>query len=186
MAKCAFCGSTILMGGVQAGGLRFCNKKCHRNAAILSGAKQVPADLVDKKLQEIWNGVCPKCLGAGPVDVHRTHEVWSALVLTRWSTHQQISCRSCATKRQLSGSAFSLFAGWWGFPWGLVMTPVQITRNIMAMSSGPDKSRPSEDLRKLVLVELGAQYLAAVRQKAPATPVTGSTATPPPLPPPPG
>ena len=176
----AYCGSTIIMGGVTAGGQRFCNNKCHRSAYILSAAKQAPPEVVEKQLQEVWNGVCPKCLGAGPVDVHRVYEVWSALVLTRWSTKQLVSCRSCATKRQLGGAAFSLFAGWWGFPWGLILTPVQITRNIVAMSGGPNKTRPSEDLKKLVMVNIGGQYLAAAQQK-PAVPA--STATPPPLPP---
>jgi hypothetical protein len=169
MAKCAYCGSTIIMGGVTAGGQRFCNNKCHRNAYVLTAARQVPPELVEQKLQEVWGGVCPKCLGAGPVDVHSVHEVWSALVLTRWTTNQQVSCRSCATKRQVGGACFSLFLGWWGFPWGLVMTPVQIARDISAISGGPDKSRPSEALRKLILVNLGAQYIAAAQQKAAAT-----------------
>jgi len=62
--------------------------------------------------------------------------------------------------------AFSLFFGWWGFPWGLVLTPVQITRNLIGMSRGPDSPRPSEDLRKMVLVNLGAQMAAS--QKAAA------------------
>jgi hypothetical protein len=88
------------------------------------------------------------------------------LVLTRWTTKAQVSCRSCATKRQLGGAAFSLGFGWWGFPWGLFLTPVQITRNVIGMSRGPDSARPSDDLRKLVLVNLGTQMLA--RQQATA------------------
>jgi hypothetical protein len=63
---------------------------------------------------------------------------------------------------------FSLFCGWWGFPWGLILTPVQITRNIVGMCGGPDSSRPSADLQKLVQVNLGEQLIAMSRQNASA------------------
>lgn len=174
MAKCGYCGSSIIMGGVSAGGQRFCNKKCHQNAYVLSVTKNVPADVLDRQVEEVWRGNCPKCRSLGPVDLHHVHEVWSILVLTRWTTKAQVSCRSCAVKRQLGGTAFSFFFGWWGFPWGLILTPVQITRNIIGMCGGPDSSRPSDDLKRMVLVNLGLKM--AAQQKAAAK-------TPPPLPP---
>jgi hypothetical protein len=152
------------MGGVRAGDQRFCNNKCHQNAYILSVTKNVPPAVLDRKVEEVWRGNCPKCRQLGPIDVHKVHEVWSALILTRWTTKVQVSCHSCAIKRQLGGVVFSLFFGWWGFPWGLILTPVQITRNIVGMSRGPDSARPSKDLRKLVLVNLGTQMMAG--QKA--------------------
>jgi len=173
MAKCGYCGSTIIMGGARSGGQVFCNSKCQGNAYILSVTKNVPTDLLERRVEEVWRGNCPKCRGLGPIDVHKVHEVWSAVVLTRWTTKAQISCHSCAVKRQLGGVAFSLFFGWWGIPWGLVLTPVQITRNIIGMSRGPDRSRASDNLRKMVLVNLGTQMMAS--QKAAAT-------QPPPLP----
>lgn len=173
MATCAYCGSTIIMGGVQAGGLRYCNNKCHQSAYILAASQHIPPDVIERELNRLWRGNCPKCQGAGPVDVHRVYEVWSAAVLTRWTTKQQLSCRSCATKRQLGGTAFSLVLGWWGFPWGLILTPVQVTRNVIAMCGGPDRTTPSGDLRKLVQVNLGARLIAGGQPKA----------TPPPLPP---
>lgn len=168
MAKCGYCGSTILMGGVRSGDQRFCNSRCSQNARVLSVTQNIPTDVLERKIEEVWRGNCPKCKGLGPVDVHKVHEVWSILVLTRWTTKTQVSCHSCAIKRQLGGVAFSFFFGWWGFPWGLVLTPVQITRNIMGMSRGPDSAQPSDGLRKLVLVNLGANMLAS--QKA-ATPL---------------
>jgi hypothetical protein len=64
----------------------------------------------------------------------------------------------------LGGVLFSLFCGWWGFPWGLILTPVQITRNIAGMYKGPDPSKPSDTLRKLVLVNIGAQALQKSQQ----------------------
>jgi len=171
--KCGYCGTSIIIGGVRGpAGERYCNQRCAQSAYILSVTKNVSEADLERKVEETWRGNCPKCRGLGPVDVHKAYEVWSALVLTRWSTQAQISCRSCATKRQLGGIAFSLVAGWWGFPWGLILTPVQVTRNLVAMSRGPDHSKPSANLRKTVLVNLGAQILAA--QKAAGQPASAA------------
>jgi hypothetical protein len=171
MAKCGYCGSTIIMGGVHDGHERFCNNKCRQSFAILGLTRNVPADMLERKVEEVWRGNCPQCRGLGPIDVHKVYSVWSAIALTRWSTKSLVSCRSCATKRQLGGAVFSFFFGWWGFPWGLILTPVQVTRNIIAMSRGPDSSRASDALRRLVLVNLGAQMAANQQAKAAPPPV---------------
>ena len=60
--------------------------------------------------------------------------------------------------------------GWRGFPWGLILTPVQITRNIIGMCAGPDPSRPSAELRKFVQVCLGAKMIAANRRNTASAP----------------
>jgi hypothetical protein len=170
MDKCSYCGSTIIMGGFRAGNQRYCNNNCRQNAYVLSVTKEIPPDVLNQKVENVWRGPCPKCRQPGPTDVHKVYRVWSALLLTRWTTKAQVSCRSCATKQQLVGAAFSLFFGWWGFPWGLILTPVQITRNLLAINRGPDHSRPSEGLRKLVLVNLGSKMLASQQSAASQTP----------------
>ena len=170
MPKCDYCGSTIIIGGVSAGNQRFCNNKCRNNAFILNASRNIPAADLERQIEATWRGNCPKCGALGPIDVHKYYQVWSALVLTRWTTSQQLSCRSCATKRQLGALFFSVFCGWWGFPWGLILTPVQVTRNIIGMASGPDSSKPSDNLRKLVQVHIGSRIMAANQQKPTATP----------------
>jgi len=169
MEKCSYCGSSILLGGVRAAGQRFCNNKCQQNAYVLSVTQRVAPDVLERKVEELFRSNCPKCKGQGPVDVHKFHRVWSILVLTRWSTTQQVSCRSCGTKSQLGSLVFSLFCGWWGFPWGRIFTPVQITRNVVEMARGSG-SGPSGDLRKLVQVNIGYQIMAANQQNAARTP----------------
>lgn len=67
------------------------------------------------------------------------HRVWSALVLTNWSSHPAISCRGCALKRQAGSLLSCLVLGWWGLPWGLVWTPVQVIRNIVGMVKPPER-----------------------------------------------
>jgi hypothetical protein len=158
------------MGGVRNANQRFCNNRCAQNAYTLNASQNIPQADIERRVEEVWRGNCPKCGGLGPVDVHKFHQVWSALVLTRSTSNQQVSCRSCGTKRQLGAALMSLVFGWWGFPWGLVLTPVQITRNIVGMASGPGSSQASAELRRLVHVHMGSQILAANQQRSSAVP----------------
>ena len=175
MATCGYCGTTILFGGVHDGAERFCNSTCHQSAALLRIAGSVPANVLQEHVWAAHTGLCPKCGGTGPVDVHRVYRVWSALVLTNWAALPQLSCRSCARQSQAGGIAFSFLLGWWGFPWGLILTPIQITRNIVAMFGGPDPGRPSADLEKFVKTTLAVKMVQAGQQQR-------RTSCPPPLP----
>jgi hypothetical protein len=83
--------------------------------------------------------------------------VWSAVLLTRWGSTPVVSCRSCARKSQLTNIGFSLLFGWWGFPWGLCLTPVQIVRNAVGLVHGPDDAQPSPNLGKLVRLGIARQ-----------------------------
>jgi hypothetical protein len=154
MPSCDYCGSMILLGGVRDGASRFCNAQCHQKGSVLTAASQVPADVVAQQVQMIHQGQCPRCQGPGPVDVHTSHTVWSALVMTSWSSKPHICCRSCGTKSKLGGAVSSLVFGWWGFPWGLVFTPVQVCRNVVGILSPPDPETPSPQLVKLVRIGL--------------------------------
>jgi len=160
MASCDYCNSTILFGGVRQGDLRFCNQKCFHNGYLLSASRQMPSDLVRQQLEQLHRGTCPKCQGPGPVDVHTSYQVVSLLVLTRWSSMPLVSCRACGVKSQVGNMLLSLVAGWWGFPWGLIFTPVQVTRNIVGLCQAPDPTRPSAQLEKLVRLHLASQIVS--------------------------
>ena len=164
MAKCETCGTTILFGGVRDGDLRFCNEKCHRDGQWLRVAGQLPPDLVASQVAQVHQGSCPKCRGRGPVDVHNSYKVWSLLILTSWSTQPQVSCRSCGRKSQIGYTFFSLLCGWWGFPWGLIVTPVQLGRNLVALFSGPDPGHPSPQLESIVRRTLAAHVASSQNQ----------------------
>ena len=86
-----------------------------------------------------------------------SYRIWSALVLTQWNNRPHVCCRSCGVKSQLGDMLFSLALGWWGFPWGLIMTPVQITRNIIAMVKDRGESGPSAQLENVVRIGLAQQ-----------------------------
>ncbi|OGV45902.1 MAG: hypothetical protein A2X46_06920 [Lentisphaerae bacterium GWF2_57_35] len=53
-----------------------------------------------------------------------------------------------------------LFFGWWGFPWGLIMTPIQLGRNVFGLFTSPDPTRPSAALTSIVRANLAAAYVA--------------------------
>jgi hypothetical protein len=160
MAKCDYCNSTIFFGGVKQGGVQFCNKKCYQNGALKAVSSQIPPEVIQQQVSQVHQGQCPKCQGPGPVDVHTSHQVFSFLVLTRWTSKPQVSCRSCGVKSQLNGMALSLVCGWWGIPWGIILTPVQIGRNIVGLVRPPEVSRPSMQLEKMVKLHLASRIAA--------------------------
>ena len=159
MTRCAYCGTTILFGGVRDGDFRFCNEKCHQNGHALVAAKEIPQVVVDQHAGEVHRGRCPKCKGPGPVDVHTSYRVHSLIVYTAWSSIPHICCRSCGVKSQVGDAIRSLLLGWWGIPWGLMMTPIQVGRNIAGVLSGPEETRPSEKLKQLVRVRIAGNLI---------------------------
>jgi hypothetical protein len=161
MTRCDYCGSTILLGGTEQGSMRFCNTQCASQAPFVIASRSIPPDQVIQQAQSIHMAPCPACGGKGPVDVHTTYRVWSALIVTSWASRPEVSCRTCANKRRAGDLLMSLLVGWWGFPWGLIMTPIQITRNLIGFFKAPDPSRPSEALRRLVRIRLAANAAAS-------------------------
>jgi hypothetical protein len=166
MAKCAACGTTILLGGKRQGDLRFCNHSCLTKGAIVAAMQSVPESLVTPRAWEIHSGRCPVCHGSGPVDIHNSFRVWSGLIMTSYQTRQNLCCRSCATRARLKDAGFSLLFGWWGIPWGLIWTPVQIVRNVAAIMRSEDAPTPSPALVHLVRLQLAAASAPATYQSS--------------------
>jgi hypothetical protein len=161
MARCGYCNSMILMGGTQVGNLRFCNEKCAAQGQLLIRSRQVPDAHVQELVYRMHQGPCPKCGGAGPIDVFTTYRIWSAVFLTSWKNVPEVCCKSCGTKSQIGGLVTSLLFGWWGFPWGLIMTPVQIIRNLRGMMRSVDRTQPSEELARVARIQLASQMSQA-------------------------
>lgn len=159
MAKCGYCNSTVIFGGLKTKDKseRYCNDKCYNNAVLLAVADRIPIETVNEQIQSVHQGLCPKCKGRGPIDVHTRYQIWSALLFTSWSNQPQVSCRSCGRKSQLTGALTSLVFGWWGFPWGLVMTPVQVMRNVIGMVKNQDELRPSLMLERIVRIGMASE-----------------------------
>jgi len=95
-----------------------------------------------KKSRRFGAGKCSKVRWECPVDVHKAHQVLSALVMTRWSSRGYICCRSCGTKAPARPFALVSVAGC-----GVFRGPdfsharSNHTETIIGMCSGPDRSR---------------------------------------------
>lgn len=150
MHSCAHCGTTVLFGGTKVDGVRYCDQRCATGDSQLRAAQALPEEVVQRALHEVVEGDCPVCHGPGPVDAFTSHYVLSMIVATRWSNRPRLSCRACATKAQLGGVAYSFFLGWWGVPWGLVLTPVQIGRNLVGLARQANPHQPSPLLETMV------------------------------------
>jgi len=159
MEPCAACGQTIAFGAKDVSGHKVCSDKCVEAVVGALTAQKVPESAALERAQQIHSGACPKCGGVGqPVDLQAAHRCISLVFMTRRSSKMELSCHACGNKMRLRESLLTLVLGWWGFPWGLIYTPVQIGKNISAMSAAPSTG-PSADLvysaRKMLAKEQG-------------------------------
>lgn len=152
MATCDSCGTFILFGGVREGGRRYCGAECAAGDLWAALIDALPAVEVDERARRTHQGQCPKCLGAGPVDVRSSHWIYSALAFSRYGSRFDLCCRRCGRKTQLKDGLFSLALGWWGFPHGIILTPVQVVRDLGAFVGlmGPRDAEPSPQLRNRI------------------------------------
>ena len=158
MTHCDYCGTRILFGGKRDDAVRYCNERCQSSGRAIRRSHQLPDALVQKQVSEAHQGPCPKCSGQGPIDVHTSYSVWSAVYLTRWVSTPHLCCKSCGLTFCLKDIAFSLVLGWWGFPFGLIITPIQIYRNIASINwRSPDPWKPSSLLERVIRVHLGTR-----------------------------
>src|SRR5689334_7620480 len=148
MRSCSECGNFVLFGGLHDDDedKRYCDRVCAERAYYSKAARSVSDADLGPAVLEIHGGPCPRCAGPGPVDLHVSYRVMSALVVTFWSNRPAICCRRCGIHRRLGDAALSLLLGWWGVPAGLVLTPIQVVRNVIGLLRMPDPSRPSAAL----------------------------------------
>jgi hypothetical protein len=159
MARCGWCDSLLLFGGERHEGKVYCDQKCLEGGVLLAIGSKVPPEVLKDTLRQVHAGDCPNCGKRGPVDVHTSYRVWSALVLTRWSSRVVIGCRGCGNKARLADFFFTFFLGWWGIPWGLLITPIQLSRNLYGLLFSGPSLRPSPALERVVRVRLGAYVI---------------------------
>ncbi len=167
MQTCHYCQQSIVWGGVQQDGFCYCNEKCHTNQQFKRYADSIPAEIVDPQIEAVFRGPCPECQALGMNDIHTAHTVWSAGYITEWDSQSAVSCRSCATKRQMKALIYSFIMGWWGVPYGLIITPQQIYRNIRDMNKITDPYRPSAALEQHIRLQLAAQTMHDPRDHGP-------------------
>jgi hypothetical protein len=156
MTHCDYCGTRILFGGKKDNGVRYCNERCQNCGRAIQWSHHLPEDFVQQQVLQAHQGECPTCSGPGPIDVHTSYSVWSAVYLTRWVSTPHVCCKSCGLKFCLKDGLFSVVFGWWGFPFGFIITPIQVYRNVASANwRSPDPWKASPMLERLVRVGLG-------------------------------
>lgn len=160
MAECNHCGKSILFGGRRLDGARYCGARCAARHPLLKMAERVPEAVLQQHVRQWRMSDCPHCKRPGPLDVYRHHRVHSLVLMTQWHTRQRICCRRCGRRSQLGSALYSAALGWWGVPWGVLVTPLQVGRNIVGMCRGAPAA-PSAQLERLVRLHLAEQALQA-------------------------
>lgn len=159
MARCSTCKTPILFGGKPDGALRFCNTRCHGKYQTSHAQEPIQQHLLENYLRDVHSGPCPQCKGVGPNDVHSSHQIWSAIFASTWSTRPDICCNGCGVKNKFQSMGFSLLLGWWGFPWGLIVTPIILIRNVIGFFELTDPRQPSKQMEEFVRVSMATQNL---------------------------
>jgi hypothetical protein len=127
----------------------------------------IPAHEIVQYARAIKASSCPRCRrNDSGIEVRRSYRVWSALVLTRWETRTALCCRMCSEEENWKALIFSFGLGWWGFPFGLIVTPFQIIRNILAIARKDVATEPSMDLLNVAKQNLLAQRQHEIERTA--------------------
>jgi hypothetical protein len=118
----------------------------------------VVADISDETVlaqaMKIKNGDCPLCqCRKSAVELRTEHWIWSAIFVTRLGYRRALMCRDCGRSRNLKALGWCVLLGWWGVPFGLLVTPYKIFANLGEFLR-KDKPQPSDALRDLVRTRL--------------------------------
>ena len=182
MASCQTCKTTILWGGVKKDGRRYCNAGCMEGDELARIGDRIPEATVMAEAKKIMKEPCPECHQvSNDVEMRSSYRAISFIVMTTWSKNPILSCSSCHRKKVLGDGLTTFFLGWWGFPFGLILTPVQLIRNISALASPKSgASEPSAELCSFVRSLLAHSIIESSFQQA--SPESGTRNTPPPIP----
>ncbi|MBN3817593.1 hypothetical protein G3N57_13670 [Paraburkholderia sp. Se-20369] len=166
MAECSNCGKTFFVGGRSIDGHRYCGATCAHRHPVLVAAERLPAVTVNRYVDDCRYGPCPVCRRDGrPIDVHATHRVVSLIFVTQWATRRHVCCRRCGRKKQAVALLMSAVCGWWGLPWGIVLTPIQIARNLLGFARREPRTA-TEQFERVVRRKLAARQLQRARRVA--------------------
>src|ERR1041384_8580712 len=133
MGVCDYCGETYRGFATRDGRYRFCGGLCQQRGQVLKILDHIPPAKVDAYVADAASGPCPTCGAAKTIDALPSYWVYSIVLLTRWATRYEVQCRPCARKRQLKDLLYSLGCGWWGIPFGFIITPMQVISNLVAL-----------------------------------------------------
>ncbi len=162
MAKCESCG-TLMFGGKSWNGMRFCSEACMQMAVTASYAEDIPEDIVMQHAMTLRESPCPVCGRAGPNDFHSAWSVFSFFIMTMHSKKEIFGCQSCGMKHKLKYFFFTGICGWWGIPWGFLMTPFFEFANLLGLFRRVPIG-PSEELKQFALTQISEELRRRVEE----------------------
>ena len=71
-----------------------------------------------------------------------------------------MSCRKCGVIAKIKHGLASAVFGWWGFPWGLICTPIQLVRNLVYLPFAPSPDSPSKALVDICKLSLAKELMS--------------------------
>lgn len=86
---------------LKDGNRKYCNKRCYEADEISRVAGEIPDEVMDEFSKQIHGGICLKCNGPGPVDIHKSYSVYSVILYTAWRTKEHLLCKKCASRQQI-------------------------------------------------------------------------------------
>lgn len=162
---CDNCRNEISYGGVRDGIYVYCNEDCHLEGQLEEYAMQLPDDIVLDAVKAVYEGSCPTCLGAGQVDIRTSYRIWSSVFVSRWYECHELCCPECGRRNKRRDLLFSSLLGWWGLPFGVFVTPVQIWRNVRGLKNEGASARPSPALERHTRHELAKTAIRAGKNR---------------------
>lgn len=153
MGRCATCRKFII-GGPKQGDLQFCSEQCLEDGFLAPLAQRAAPELVAARAYDAHQQNCPVCGGAGPVDIYTSHTAFSLFWITSWKSQPRLCCARCGTAAIRRGLITTALFGWWGIPFGIVMTPWQLYNGVKSLANRPNPSEPSMELTRRIRIEI--------------------------------
>lgn len=161
MGICHTCDAVILFGGETRDGVRYCSRRCAEEAELGRAIEMIPEDVAEREALRVRRDPCPTCGRPGTdVDLRASHRVTGFLLHTSVTSSRQICCRVCGTRSALRAIVHCLVFGWWGFPWGPILTPLYVLRNLLGMIPRLPNRRLRPDFVDAVRLDMAAGVLA--------------------------
>ena len=95
--------------------------------------RQYTIEEIEAYAMLLRNLPCPVCNDTSSgLNGTLSHTVKSFILFTTSRAEPTVGCPDCLDKQNDNAILSTALLGWWGFPWGLIKTPVYIYRNIKA------------------------------------------------------
>lgn len=128
------------------------------NDYLVRVAKAQQEELFQPELLKLVDQVkkcsCPDC-DRSHVELRSNwvRNVISFILMTTNKKHPYIACPICLAKTRKKNFGLTFFFGWWGFPWGLIKTPISMISHFLDQKN--ESENTNEMMSDFVVKNLG-------------------------------